>query len=734
MPICRFAAEPLDAWGLWLIGLAGAGGLAGGIAGWLTRVRSAGAARELDRRLALHDLLSSALELGGSGSPEVALLVERSERVAGSVRPRAVLPLAPAMRTPWWAWLGPTLAIGVGVGLWLPTRVPSGPVPPAPAPAALTREAMELVREAGSAMDATAPEQTEPGGHPASEWQQEIERELAAEGRSDVQTRALAAQAAERAADSLEESARQATDRADSLAERLAIAAAASRALPAGSPRVGQAGADAREPEGPGQALREAIRDGNLSDAATVLAEARKRQAQMSSQDRESLARELEKWANELSSAGEEAAQQGPPPGPPASPAPEEPPSPESDGAAERSGATEVDPAEAPPVGDATRREPAGVDPDPLVEQLRDAAREVRGEAPPAGQEPAAPPPRDARPQGDPSPSAGQPPEQTDEGRVAPTKPKGREQGEPRGASEQRDGPGQTDDEAPNSRRDDAGERESKQGEGRSAEEQPGQPNSGQSHQGESQDRPSQPGKGRPATEAPGVNSPGEQRGPSNEQGSTEAPGQVPSGEMPAKERGTTTRGARGSEPDAQSERGRQPPGGLEGLERTLRETERLRDRAGQDAARARHLRERARQMLNPEAGRPGGEPGDGQPLDGRGQDGGAGEGRGEESRPGLHEAPDPRGPGDFPSAAEQLDLRPPGDTEGPMTPLAEWDRAPGDASPGPVGSGVAGRLRAAAGSAERAIEDRRVPPQYADLVRRVFRRYVDRPPGGGTP
>lgn len=734
MPICRFAAEPLDAWGLWLIGLACAGGLAGGIAGWLTRVSSAGAARELDRRLALHDLLSSALELGGSGSPQAALLVERSERVAGSVRPRAVLPLAPAMRTPWWAWLGPTLAIGVGVGLWLPTRVPSGPVPPAPAPAALTREAMELVREAGSAMDATAPEQTEPGGHPANEWQQEIERELAAEGRSEVQTRALAAQAAERAADSLEESARQATDRADSLAERLANAAAASRALPAGAPSAVPAGAAAREVEGPGQALREAIAEGKLGDAASLIAEARTRQAEMSPQDREALGRELEKWASELSSAGEGTARDEQPPGPAAGPTPGEPTSPESGGAPERSGVTEFDPAEKPPVGDATPREPAGVAPDPLAEQLRDAARELRGESRPAGQEPVAPRPREASPQGDASPSGGPPPEQTDEPRVAPTEPKGGEQGEPRGASEQRDGAGHADDETPNSRRDDAGEAESKRGEGRSAEKQPGQPNSGQSHQGQSQDRPSQPGKGQPAKQAPGEKSPGEQRGPSNEQGSTEAPGQVPSGGMPAKERGTTTREARGSEPDTQSERGRQPPGGLEGLERTLRETERLRDQAGQDAARARHLRERARQMLNPEAGRSGGEPGDGRPLDGQGQDGGAGQGRGGESSPGLHEAPDPRGPRGFPSAAEQLDLRPPGDTEGPMTPLAEWDRAPGDGSPGPVGSGVAGRLRAAAGSAERAIEDRRVPPQHADLVRRVFRRYVDRSPGGGTP
>lgn len=742
VPICRFASEPFDAWGLWLIGLAGTCGVAWGVAGWLTRVDIAGAARELDRRLSLHDLLSSALELGGSDSPQTALLVERSERVAGSVRPRAVVPLAPAMRTPWWAWLGPTLAIGVGVGLWLPTRAPTGPVAPAPAPAALTREAMDVVREAASAMDASTLGQAEPSDKPANQWQREIERELAAGGLSEVQTRALAAHAAESAADSLEESARQATERADSLAERLANAAAADRVPLAGAPGAGPAGGAAREVEGPGQALREAIKDGNLGDAASVLAEARKRQAEMSPQDREALARELEQWASALSSDGNaaEPGERSRSPSTRAGPAQEQPAPPESQGGNERRGATEVDSAEKPPSGDAAQREPGAFGPDPLAEQLRDAARDVRGESPPSGPEPVGAQPREARPQGDASPSAGQAPKQTDERRVAPTEPKGTEQGEPRGASEQRKGQGQNAVEAPNSREDDTGERELKQGQGGSEEKQPGQAGSGPSQKGQPQEVQSRNGESRPAESDParqtrGTRSPeGEPRTSPDGQGSTEAPGQAPGGDVPGKQPGTTAREARGSGPEVQPGRSPQPSGGLEGLERTLRETERLRDQAGQDAARARYLRERARQVLRPEAGRSNGDRGDPQPGEGRLQDGGAGEGVGGESRGGLHEAPDRRGPNAFPPADEQLDLRPPGDTEGPMTPLAEWDRAPTDASPEPAGAGVAGRLRAAAGSAERAIEDRRVPPQYADLVRRVFRRYVDRPPGGGSP
>jgi len=61
---------------------------------------------------------------------------------------------------------------------------------------------------------------------------------------------------------------------------------------------------------------------------------------------------------------------------------------------------------------------------------------------------------------------------------------------------------------------------------------------------------------------------------------------------------------------------------------------------------------------------------------------------------------------------------------------IAQWDAPPkpGETatSSGPGGSMNEG-LKQAAQSAERAIEQRSVPPQYNDLVRRVFRRYVER-------
>jgi len=59
---------------------------------------------------------------------------------------------------------------------------------------------------------------------------------------------------------------------------------------------------------------------------------------------------------------------------------------------------------------------------------------------------------------------------------------------------------------------------------------------------------------------------------------------------------------------------------------------------------------------------------------------------------------------------------------------IAEWDAPPkpgdaGKAAPLGVGEGV----RRAAEGAERAIEQQNVPPQYTDLVRRVFKKYVER-------
>jgi hypothetical protein len=71
---------------------------------------------------------------------------------------------------------------------------------------------------------------------------------------------------------------------------------------------------------------------------------------------------------------------------------------------------------------------------------------------------------------------------------------------------------------------------------------------------------------------------------------------------------------------------------------------------------------------------------------------------------------------------------------------VAEWDSPPrpGEvAGNAPRGPAMAEGLNEAARGAQRAIETQQVPAQYTDLVRRVFRRYVERatppPPADGS-
>lgn len=72
---------------------------------------------------------------------------------------------------------------------------------------------------------------------------------------------------------------------------------------------------------------------------------------------------------------------------------------------------------------------------------------------------------------------------------------------------------------------------------------------------------------------------------------------------------------------------------------------------------------------------------------------------------------------------AARVDPSRPGEGERPIAELAK-DESPDGSEPGPS---LAPALRRAAQSAERSIEQRTVPSQYSDLVRRVFKRYVDR-------
>lgn len=95
---------------------------------------------------------------------------------------------------------------------------------------------------------------------------------------------------------------------------------------------------------------------------------------------------------------------------------------------------------------------------------------------------------------------------------------------------------------------------------------------------------------------------------------------------------------------------------------------------------------------------------------------GGEGEGRGEA----VPAREDRTGEGE----ATRIDPSRPGENERPIAELAKDESPDGGGVSSPS---LAPALRRAAQSAERSIEQRTVPSQYSDLVRRVFKRYVDR-------
>jgi hypothetical protein len=76
----------------------------------------------------------------------------------------------------------------------------------------------------------------------------------------------------------------------------------------------------------------------------------------------------------------------------------------------------------------------------------------------------------------------------------------------------------------------------------------------------------------------------------------------------------------------------------------------------------------------------------------------------------------------------EAMDVRKQRENDPAARVLSQWDAAPRpDGASGGVGPSLAGGLTQAARGAQNAIEQQQVPAQYSDLVRRVFKKYVDR-------
>lgn len=256
---------------------------------------------------------------------------------------------------------------------------------------------------------------------------------------------------------------------------------------------------------------------------------------------------------------------------------------------------------------------------------------------------------------------------------------------------------------------------------------------------GPSADENAQPGQVEPGRGEPKENKPGEGKSGKGQPGQPGQPGQAdPSGNEPTISEPGTGRpsdgptdqpagtGDQGQPSDATSDQGNgaDGPGNPgEGRERLRRELDRLADRQNQrtkDAQRARELRDQAQRLLeraSPEERE--------EMLDAArrmAQDA-------QQSRtPGPLNEQSPIDRPRYDAEAETVDARDSNAQAGADRVLSEWFNPDGTA---PEGVGRTPRsaetLRQAADSAERAVEQQRVPPRYRRLVRDVFKRMKDR-------
>lgn len=202
-----------------------------------------------------------------------------------------------------------------------------------------------------------------------------------------------------------------------------------------------------------------------------------------------------------------------------------------------------------------------------------------------------------------------------------------------------------------------------------------------------------------------------------------------PSTDTPGTTSGTRP-GERPSGGDAAPAPGSMPTGGA-GVERLSRELERLErmDRASrQGMAQSRAVRERAEKLLEQAS------PEERERLEELAERFGSGVGDG----PPEGNEPAPR-VAEWAGATEAVDARPrgPAARSANESVIAEWlSGAEGSGGVGTArgGGSAAERVRQAAASAERAVEQQAVPMQHRELVRRVFRRFSERAAEGGGP
>ncbi len=535
-------------WPLVLAAGAGLGVAAGVVLAIVRRWSVARGALELDMRLGLRDRLSSALALGeGPGGPVAELAVRAGESAAGAIDVRRAVRIEPGRG---WRVGVPLLALGVGVGLWLPPLrsaagggAQAGTLTPEAARAA-KEDVAQLASEATAAAGDVA---GDPGVTRELESLRAIERELASGQARDVSAPIRAAQAAEQIASSLESSSRENARAASEARAALAKAASRESRSPDRNP----------SPLADEPSLREHLEAGDVSAAAEALDELARTAPDLSPQERERWAAELADLARSLRESGEVAsglpaqgtpegdgrpekatgaepepatgseprpdrpasngASPPPPPPPPATgPRPEpaaneqrpEPGTPAGPSSQESPGPTEARPSELPPVAQnppAPSPDAASEKPEParqrdeLARSLERAAEQLRGDTPEKRQ-----PPPDREPaKPDASRQPGQPPSASNSG--TPQKPGQDQRNSPEGDGQRPDA----------TRRDQPGGERNKPEE--KSQGKPQEP--GQASRDEGTSSPST----QPSTQ------PGKQPGSSQQQVRPEASGQEPS-------------------------------------------------------------------------------------------------------------------------------------------------------------------------------------------------------------
>lgn len=740
----------------WAVPLA-LGGTGAGVGAVLALARPASlawAAARIDAAVGLRDRVRAALELESRAGedPFVGTLLRETESLVESVRPAKVQ--AVRFHRAWAAGLV-LLAAATAGAIFVPSvtrsarSVARAPEPrPDPEAAVVVADVVSTLQESAAA----APLATE----------QELERleALERELRSDLarpETRAAAAETAEQIADRARREAerRALADRqVKDLLARLADRGAASESGQPGTP-----GANGAMPD-PASDLAERLASGDLTAARELAQELARTAPTMSEEERARLADQLDALAQSLESAaaapesGEASGENSP------APSADAPPS--VDEIAERLESQGMDPLAARDLAERMAEEQlreqaetdARRDAQELAQRAREAAEEIRNPpSDPANPSPSETPdqPRSgANPQPQPPSGADRPSD--------PARPSENQQDQPRNPREGRGDQSQPGDrgERPQDQR---GER---QGEGERGESQPSErtepgtdPDAAQGEQGEegeqgSEPRPdNSPGAQPQPDQSQSPSQSGEQRSDQaepSERGKEGQPAQQPAASPDQRQPGQTPREGQpqpgpqpqpGSQPQPSDQPGTEPsqqqgdqpgeqqspsatpqprpgegarpdPSGMEGLRQTL---ERMAERPS-EAQRQREVADRLQQAADRLAGRGG--------------------------RPTPDEPRVPGGPG---SADAPFTTRDPSisrseieDVAGPRaTPTDQGGRVAGErftdrpAAPVEVPPVSGERVREAAAGAERAIEQQVVPGRRSDLVRRVFKRYMER-------